>query len=112
MSAERVSEVMGAGAAGICVMSELMTFHKSRKSNRDTSAGSAQLRRDTNEGKRNQSKSFRTVRCSVVFWRRNGYDCTRVAVERNGEIVPRGSFGDILLDDSDTIEIVRFVGGG
>lgn len=50
-----------------------------------------------------------TLRC---FLERNGYDCTRVAVERNGEIVPRGSFGDILLDDSDTIEIVRFVGGG
>lgn len=50
-----------------------------------------------------------TLRC---FLGRNGYDCTRVAVERNGEIVPRGSFGDILLDDSDTIEIVRFVGGG
>lgn len=50
-----------------------------------------------------------TLRC---FLEGNGYDCTRVAVERNGEIVPRGSFGDILLDDSDTIEIVRFVGGG
>lgn len=50
-----------------------------------------------------------TLRC---FLEKNGYDCTRVAVERNGEIVPRGSFGDILLDDSDTIEIVRFVGGG
>ena len=36
-----------------------------------------------------------TLRC---FLERNGYDCTRVAVERNGEIVPRGSFGDILLD--------------
>lgn len=50
-----------------------------------------------------------TLRC---FLERNGYDCTRVAVERNGEIVPRGSFEDILLDDSDMIEIVRFVGGG
>ena len=50
-----------------------------------------------------------TLRC---FLERNDYDCIRVAVERNGEIVPRGSFGDILLDDSDTIEIVRFVGGG
>ena len=36
----------------------------------------------------------------------------RVALERNGEIVPRSRFGDELLADGDTLEIVIAVGGG
>lgn len=40
------------------------------------------------------------------------FDLTRVAVERNGEIVPKTSYMDIQLKDDDTLEIVQFVGGG
>ena len=36
----------------------------------------------------------------------------RIAVERNGEIVPRGLHGETLLTDGDRIEIVVAVGGG
>ncbi len=36
----------------------------------------------------------------------------RVAVERNGEIVPRARYADTVLQDGDRVEIVRFVGGG
>jgi sulfur carrier protein len=36
----------------------------------------------------------------------------RVALERNGEIVPRSRFPDQLLADGDTLEIVVAVGGG
>jgi len=36
----------------------------------------------------------------------------RVALERNGEIVPRSRFGDERLIDGDTLEIVVAVGGG
>ena len=36
----------------------------------------------------------------------------RVVVERNREIVPRDSYGTILLAEGDTLEIVHFVGGG
>ena len=36
----------------------------------------------------------------------------RVAVERNGEIVPRGRQGDTMLAEGDRIEIVVAVGGG
>ncbi|HQN52945.1 MAG TPA: sulfur carrier protein ThiS [Novosphingobium sp.] len=39
-------------------------------------------------------------------------DPAKVAVERNGEIVPRSTLGDTLLADSDVLEIVHFVGGG
>ncbi len=41
-----------------------------------------------------------------------GLDRSRVAVELNGEIVPRGTFDGTLLHDGDKVEIVHFVGGG
>ena len=36
----------------------------------------------------------------------------KVAVERNGEIVPRGAHGATLLASGDRLEIVVAVGGG
>ncbi|GAO35930.1 thiamine biosynthesis protein ThiS [Sulfuricella sp. T08] len=36
----------------------------------------------------------------------------RLAVERNGEIVPRSQFGETVLADGDQLEIVVAVGGG
>ena len=36
----------------------------------------------------------------------------KVAVERNGEIVPRGAHSSTLLSDGDRLEIVAAVGGG
>lgn len=41
-----------------------------------------------------------------------GFNLTRVAVERNGEIVPKGLYGETILMDGDTLEVVGFVGGG
>ena len=41
-----------------------------------------------------------------------GLDTSRVAVELNGGIVPRAEFGDVGLNDGDSLEIVHFVGGG
>ena len=41
-----------------------------------------------------------------------GLDPVRVAVERNLEIVPRSTFGELIVEDGDTFEIVHFVGGG
>ena len=35
-----------------------------------------------------------------------------VAVERNGEIVPRAEHASTALAEADVIEIVHFVGGG
>jgi sulfur carrier protein len=41
-------------------------------------------------------------------------DCRgkKVAVERNGEIVPRSAHGSTLIADGDRLEIVVAVGGG
>jgi len=36
----------------------------------------------------------------------------RIALERNGEIVPRGNFAEQHLADGDRLEIVVAVGGG
>ena len=36
----------------------------------------------------------------------------KVAVERNGEILPRGAHASTLLADGDRLEIVAAVGGG
>lgn len=36
----------------------------------------------------------------------------RVAVERNGEIVPKGHHAEVRLADGDRLEIVVAVGGG
>ena len=40
------------------------------------------------------------------------YDVKRIAVERNGDIVPKAQYGETVLQDGDSIEIVSFVGGG
>ena len=41
-----------------------------------------------------------------------GLDPRKVAVERNLEIVPRSSLGEVRVEDGDAFEIVHFVGGG
>ncbi len=41
-----------------------------------------------------------------------GYDEKRVAVERNGAIVPKANYAETILADGDEIEVVSFVGGG
>ena len=46
------------------------------------------------------------------YLRETGTDPQRVAVERNGEILPRAQYAATRLEDGDVVEIVRFVGGG
>jgi sulfur carrier protein len=41
-----------------------------------------------------------------------GYTGKRLAVERNGEIVPKSQHGSTQLADGDKLEIVVAVGGG
>lgn len=41
-----------------------------------------------------------------------GHAGRRIAVERNGEIVPKSQHGATRLADGDTLEIVVAVGGG
>ena len=41
-----------------------------------------------------------------------GLDPRKVAVERNLEVVPRSTLGDVKVCSGDSFEIVHFVGGG
>lgn len=41
-----------------------------------------------------------------------GYSQQRVAVELNEKIVPKASYSETFVKDGDSVEIVRFVGGG
>ena len=41
-----------------------------------------------------------------------GYAPARIAVERNGEIVPRAAYESVQLAAGDVVGIVSFVGGG
>lgn len=47
-----------------------------------------------------------------TFLAQEGYDESRIVVERNLEIVPKGTYGEVMLLDGDSLEIVHFVGGG
>lgn len=46
------------------------------------------------------------------FLKEQGYNIQRIAIERNDEIVPRENFSDVMLSNSDIIEVVHFMGGG
>ena len=41
-----------------------------------------------------------------------GYDLMRVAVELNGDIVPKAQYADTVFKYGDNVEVVSFVGGG
>ena len=43
---------------------------------------------------------------------RLGVDPRAIAVEVNGDILPREAYPDRTLQDGDVVEIVRMVGGG
>lgn len=46
------------------------------------------------------------------FLKENNYTPVYIAVEINGNIVPKSSFDSTWLKNTDSVEIVRFVGGG
>lgn len=46
------------------------------------------------------------------YLERNQYQVKRIAVELNGDILPKYSYSDTMLKDGDRLEVVTFVGGG
>ena len=48
----------------------------------------------------------------AAYLETGNYDPGRVAVERNGGIVPKAQYSETVLQDGDILEIVSFVGGG
>ncbi len=41
-----------------------------------------------------------------------GYIPARIAIEYNGKIISREEYGQIRLQDGDSVEIIQFMGGG
>ncbi len=41
-----------------------------------------------------------------------GYDTRGIAVERNGEVIPRSRYDSTVLKDGDQVELVHCVAGG
>ena len=41
-----------------------------------------------------------------------GYDTRGIAVERNGEVIPRSRYDSTILNDGDHVELVHCVAGG
>ena len=48
----------------------------------------------------------------LAYLQQAGYTPERVVVEKNLEIIPRESLNSTLLEDGDSVEVLRFVGGG
>jgi sulfur carrier protein len=59
-----------------------------------------------------QSESVDAPLTVAALLERRGLAGKRVAVERNGHIVPRGQHADTELAEGDLVEIVVAVGGG
>ncbi|HAB93716.1 MAG TPA: thiamine biosynthesis protein ThiS [Lachnospiraceae bacterium] len=60
----------------------------------------------------NGSKEEAAGMSVLSYLKSAGYDPLRVVVEKNLEIVPRDAMDQVLLEDGDSVEILRFVGGG
>lgn len=41
-----------------------------------------------------------------------GYHNLRIAVECNGEIIPKAAYEETMITNEDVLEVVSFVGGG
>lgn len=46
------------------------------------------------------------------FLEQSNFDITRIAVEMNGEFIPKIRYSEIVLKNEDILEVVSFVGGG
>lgn len=36
----------------------------------------------------------------------------KIAIERNRDVIPKSTYGDVTLDNHDVLEIILFIGGG
>ena len=48
----------------------------------------------------------------LEYLKESGFEPERVVVERNLEIIPQEKLGNVIIQDEDAIEVLRFVGGG
>jgi thiazole synthase len=59
-----------------------------------------------------EERAFAAPMCVEALLVSLGIDPRKVAVERNLEIVPKSTYGDVTVGEGDRLEIVHFIGGG
>ena len=59
-----------------------------------------------------QSAQIRTGETVLSLLEKLGHKPEHVAAELNGAIIPRENFAATILRETDTLEVVCFVGGG
>ena len=42
----------------------------------------------------------------------NGFNLKKIAVMKNGEIIPKSEYSNTKIESDDSLEVVSFVGGG
>lgn len=57
-------------------------------------------------------ESLEKVQTLYDYLTLKNFDLTKIAVEFNGKIVPKADYQNVMLKEEDTLEIVKFVGGG
>jgi thiamine biosynthesis protein ThiS len=114
---ERVPKVLSAGAAGVAVLSpltqltcirEIAASYRSALEQSVTDRDNATITATIN-GKAVELPAGTTI--SAFLAGRELHE-RLVVVERNGEIVKRALFPDLVIEHGDLLEIVHFVGGG
>ncbi len=48
----------------------------------------------------------------AAYLEQSHYDMSRIAIECNEEFIPKANYGETVLQEGDTLEVVSFVGGG
>jgi thiamine biosynthesis protein ThiS len=113
----RISSVLAAGALGVAVMSPFTSLasaeataatyhHELESAMTDTTTGTISA---TINGKLVELPAGTTV--SAFLAGRELHE-RLVVVERNGEIIKRTTFPNVVVEEGDLLEIVHFVGGG
>ncbi len=59
-----------------------------------------------------KEKALRSEISLSDYLESENYNLSHIAVELNGEIIRKESYSQKLLTDTDTLEIVQFMGGG
>lgn len=59
-----------------------------------------------------EKKEFQSIATVSELLSEIGIDARKIAVERNMQIVKRGTYDETQVNDGDEFEIINFVGGG
>jgi thiamine biosynthesis protein ThiS len=117
ISPELVQPLLDVGAAGVAILSPLTRVDSIRDRVRDYRS---ELGRPVNEDIDIQIKATVNGKEAVLppgttvadFLAGRELHERLVVVERNGEIIKRSTFPEVVIEEGDLLEIVHFVGGG